>query len=410
MVKQKKQLPLLWSIKQNDPRTQGAAVVFLEQAFTIADNCVTYLGVPGRAGEAPVTILKQAIDNYNTVIKNTESARDDLIAANKKTGDNSFQKNIEDLQSKIDLMKNRYAILVKSQTALDTTKLEKQLAGTKELFLEYAANAYKKTGALDGNYIVNIDIEADGKPKITVTEDKGKPNKSAPKPIESSKDLTDRITKEWSNLPSNKVTDEALKNTISAATVRMTAFLENFVEFPYRLNEMEDILKLSQEAFDKAKPGALTQFQTAMREYEKAMVVATEFVADYFKALAFTGSVPLVTYYADFAGLFTGELADLRTQKPGKHTTEHILHAVAQNKYRNNPVLVTKIMNAYKTARARITDKYAEATQISEAVKSPDGKGGAIIVYDPNVARNVFDQLTEQLEENTDLDNFLKED
>jgi len=399
MVKQKKQLPLLWSIKQNDPRTQGAAVVFLEQAFTIADNCVTYLGVPGRAGEAPVTILKQAIDNYNTVIKNTEGARDDLIAANKKTGDNSFQKNIEDLQSKIDLMKNRYAILVKSQTALDTTKLEKQLAGTKELFLEYAANAYKKTGALDGNYIVNIDIEADGKP-----------NKSAPKPIESSKDLTDRITKEWSNLPSNKVTDEALKNTISSATVRMTAFLENFVEFPYRLNEMEDILKLSQEALGKAKPGALAQFQTAMREYERAMVVATEFVADYFKALAFTGSVPLVTYYADFAGLFTGELADLRTQKPGKHTTEHILRAVAQNKYRNNPQIVTKIMDAYKTARARITDKYAEATQISEAVKSPDGKDGAIIVYDPNVARNVFDQLTEQLDENADLDKFLEED
>ena len=387
--RQRKELPPLWSIKQKDPRTQGAAVVCLEQAFTIADDCVKYLSLKGLAGEAPVAILNQAIDNYDVVIKNTESARDDLVAANKKTGDNSFQKNIEDLQSKIDLMKNRYAILVKSQAALGTDKLETQLAGTKERFLQYASHAYAKTGALDGNYIVGD------------------------KPIENAKDLTDRITKEWKNLPSNKISDEELRNTLSSATGRMIGFLENFVEFPYRLNEMEEILKLSQEALGKAKPGALVQFQTAMREYEKAMVVATEFVADYFKALALTGSVPLHGYYADFAGLFTGDLAELRTQKPAKHTTEHILCAVAQNKYRNNPVLVNKIMDAYRAARARITDKYTDAASISGAVEDGGVKGEtALAVFDPNVARNVFAQLTESIgdSDSKDLDEFLKED
>jgi len=401
-VKQKKQLPVQWSIYQRNPITQGAAVVFLEQAFTIADNCVKYLSLKGLAGDAPVAILNQAIDNYNTVITNTESARDDLIAANKKTGDNSFQKNIEDIQSKIGLMKNRQAILAKSQVALDTGKLETQLAGTKECFLQYASHAYAKTGVLDGDYIVNIDVEDDNKP-----------NESTRKPIENAKDLTDRITKEWKNLPSNKISDDELKNTLSSATIRMIGFLENFVEFPYRLNEMEDILKLSQEALGKAKPGALTQFQTAMREYEKAMVVATEFVADYFKALALTGSVTIHGYYTDFAGLFTGELAELRTQKPAKHTTEHILRAVAQNKYRNNPALVNKIMDAYKAARARIDDKYAEAASISGAVETGGAKGKtAIVVFDPNVARNVFAQLTESISDSDsrDLDDFLKED
>jgi hypothetical protein len=150
-----------------------------------------------------------------------------------------------------------------------------------------------------------------------------------------------------------------------------------------------------------------------MREYEKAMVVATEFVADYFKALALTGSVPLHGYYADFAGLFTGDLAELRTQKPAKHTTEHILCAVAQNKYRNNPVLVNKIMDAYRAARARITDKYTDAASISGAVEDGGVKGEtALAVFDPNVARNVFAQLTESIgdSDSKDLDEFLKED
>jgi CHASE3 domain sensor protein len=388
-VKQKKELSPLWSIKQKDPRTQGAAVVFLEQAFAIAENCVKYLSIPGLVGEAPIATLGQAINNYNTLISQAQQALNQLIDLKEKTKNDALQSIINQTKAELDLMKNRHAILEKSQAALDTGKLEGQLIGTKDSFLQYASHAYAKTGALDGNYLVGD------------------------KPIENAKDLTDRISTEWKNLPSNKISDEELKNTLTSAITRMVGFLENFVEFPYRLNEMEDILKLSQEALGKAKPSALMQFQTAMREYEKAMVVATEFVADYFKALALTGNVPLIRYFDDFAGLFNGELAGLSKQKPGKHTTEHILHAVAQNKYRNNPALVNRIMDAYKAARAHIDDKYVEATSISNAVEIGRVKGEtAIVVFDPNVTRNVFAQLTESISDSDDeaLDEFLKED